>query len=110
VETMRRGIRGQVERAAAFSDDLTWKDIVDRGYVVAGSAETVVDRLRDVVTNLNVGHLMVLLQFGNLPREVTFENTERFATDVIPKLRDHFGEWEDKWWPTDTISPLANER
>jgi len=110
VETMRRGIKGQVERAAAFADDLTWKDIVDRGYVVAGSAETVVDRLRDVVTNLNVGHLMVLLQFGNLSRETTFENTERFAADVMPKLRDHFGEWEDRWWPTQTIEPLANEQ
>jgi len=109
VATMRKGIVGQVAQAArrAFADDLTWSEIVDRGYVVAGSPETVTERLGDMADRLRVGHLMVNLQFGNLSRERTMANIERFATEVAPKLRDRFDEYEDRWWPTDTLSELA---
>src|SRR5438132_1529548 len=86
VDPRRRGIIGQVQAAAEAQDpNLSWRDIVDRGYVIAGSPATVIDRLTEVVTNLNVGHLMVLLQFGSMGREVTMENSERFAADVLPK-------------------------
>jgi alkanesulfonate monooxygenase SsuD/methylene tetrahydromethanopterin reductase-like flavin-dependent oxidoreductase (luciferase family) len=88
--------------------DLSWSDIVDRGYVIAGSADTVAERLEEVVRRLNVGHLMVLLQFGSMRRETVLQNSERFAADVIPKLRDTFGEWEDRWWPATTLPELAD--
>jgi alkanesulfonate monooxygenase SsuD/methylene tetrahydromethanopterin reductase-like flavin-dependent oxidoreductase (luciferase family) len=98
--TIRRGIVSQVQAAAALrSEDLTWEDIVDRGYVVAGSPQTVVDHLNDMADTMNVGHLMVLLQFGNLGKETTMMNTDRFISEVAPKLRDRFSEWDDKWFP-----------
>jgi alkanesulfonate monooxygenase SsuD/methylene tetrahydromethanopterin reductase-like flavin-dependent oxidoreductase (luciferase family) len=104
VATMRRGIAGQVQAAAqALSDDLTWSDIVDRGYVVAGSPQTVIDHLNEMADTMNVGHLMLLLQFGNLSKETTMMNTERFISEVAPKLRDRFNEWDDKWWPTQSL-------
>ena len=40
--------------------------IVDKGYVIIGSPDEVAEQLREVATNLNVGHLMLLLQFGNM--------------------------------------------
>jgi hypothetical protein len=50
--------------------------------------------------NLNVGHLMLLLQFGNMNRQLTQHNTELFAKRVLPQLADLFeDEWEDRWWP-----------
>ncbi|MFN0089475.1 MAG: LLM class flavin-dependent oxidoreductase [Acidimicrobiales bacterium] len=107
LETIRQGIVGQVERAAAASADLTWQQIVDRGYVIAGSPQTVIDRLHEVADTMNVGHLMLLLQFGNLSRETTYENTERFATEVMPKLRDRFDQWDDNWWPTQSLAEPA---
>jgi alkanesulfonate monooxygenase SsuD/methylene tetrahydromethanopterin reductase-like flavin-dependent oxidoreductase (luciferase family) len=106
IATMRKGIEGQIARAAAMSPDLTWKDIIDRGYVVAGSASTVVDRLNEMADSMRVGHLMVLCHFGDMPKEKVFQNTERFARDVIPKLRPRFNEWEDKWWPKDATAPV----
>ena len=30
-------------------------------------------------------------------------NTERFITEVAPKLRDRFDEWDDRWFPTQTL-------
>jgi alkanesulfonate monooxygenase SsuD/methylene tetrahydromethanopterin reductase-like flavin-dependent oxidoreductase (luciferase family) len=107
IATIKKGIQGQVQAAAALSDDLTWKDIVDRGYVVAGSPQTVADHLNEMADTMKVGHLMLLLQFGDMPRELTYQNTTRFAQEIIPKLRDRFSEWDDKWWPTQTLPQLA---
>ena len=56
-------------------------------------------RFREVATNLNVGHLMLLLQFGNMSKDLCRYNTRMFAEKVMPKLKDLFSEWEDRWWP-----------
>ena len=82
-----------------FQKDLVWKDFVERGYVIAGSAKTVRDRLREAITNLRCGHLIVFLQFGSMPKELARKNTELFAHDVMPQLRDLWSEWEDEWSP-----------
>jgi alkanesulfonate monooxygenase SsuD/methylene tetrahydromethanopterin reductase-like flavin-dependent oxidoreductase (luciferase family) len=82
--------------------ELRYRDFVDKGYVIAGSPATVRDRLKEeVVKGLRVGNLMVLLQIGSMPHELTLENIERFARDVLPDLR---GVWDDEgwvnhWWP-----------
>ncbi|HUE37913.1 MAG TPA: LLM class flavin-dependent oxidoreductase, partial [Candidatus Binatia bacterium] len=78
---------------------LSWKDFVDEGYIVAGSPATVRDRLRAVVEELHVGHLMLLLQFGNLSKEQTLRNTELYAREVMPSLRGLWSEWTDHWYP-----------
>jgi hypothetical protein len=37
-------------------------------------------------------------------REKVMENTSRFASEVMPKLRDRFSDWDDRWWPTQTLA------
>ncbi len=107
--TQRAGIQGMVQRAAAASTGRSrignaprptdMKTIVDDGYVIIGSPDEVVEQLREVATDLNVGHLMLLLQFGNMGKELAKYNTKLFADQVMPKLHPLFSEWEDKWWP-----------
>jgi hypothetical protein len=75
------------------------EDIVDRGYVIIGSPDEVAEQLREVAVNLNVGHLMMLLQFGSMGKDLAKYNTKLFAEKVLPQLRGVFSEWEDKWWP-----------
>jgi hypothetical protein len=75
------------------------EDIVRDGYVIIGSPEEVIEQLTEVATELNVGHLMLLLQFGNMGKELAKYNTKLFAEKVLPKLQPLFSEWEDKWWP-----------
>ena len=82
---------------------LRWKDFVEEGYIIAGSPATVRERLTAVVRELNVGHLMLLLQFGSMGKELAKYNTKLFADAVLPKLRPLFAEWQDKWWP----APMA---
>ena len=107
VATLRRGVESQVQRAAAQDPDLSWKDILDRKYVVAGSPATVVDQLNELADTLRVGHLMLLCHFGDMPKEKVLYNTSRFIEDVAPQLRPRFDEWDDPWWPRDTLATLA---
>jgi alkanesulfonate monooxygenase SsuD/methylene tetrahydromethanopterin reductase-like flavin-dependent oxidoreductase (luciferase family) len=109
--TQRAGIEGMMTKAANLANPATkaslkatnMKDIVDGGYVIIGSPDEVVEQVRHVATSLNVGHLMLLLQYGNMSKDTTKYNTRLFAEQVMPKVKDLFGEWEDKWWP----KPLA---
>jgi alkanesulfonate monooxygenase SsuD/methylene tetrahydromethanopterin reductase-like flavin-dependent oxidoreductase (luciferase family) len=111
IESIRAGLQSQVstlgDMKAALAGGLRWKDIVERGYVIAGSAESVTEQLREVAETLRVGHLMVLLQFGDMPKHRVFENTERFAAGVMPKLRDVFADHDDRWFPTQTMPERA---
>ncbi|MBV9235140.1 MAG: LLM class flavin-dependent oxidoreductase [Xanthobacteraceae bacterium] len=117
IETMRKGIQSAVRTAArkVQGQDLAWKEIIDSGCVVAGSPQTVIDRLNDMADRMKVGHVMLLMHFGNMKHETVLYNTTRFAKEVAPKLRHRFNEYEDKWWPKDTLkeiqtpAPLAAE-
>ena len=79
-----------------------YRDFVDKGYVIAGSPATVRDRLiEEVVKGLGVGNLMVLVQIGSMPHELTLKNIDLFAREVLPALRDIWDDkgWENHWWP-----------
>jgi alkanesulfonate monooxygenase SsuD/methylene tetrahydromethanopterin reductase-like flavin-dependent oxidoreductase (luciferase family) len=89
-------------RRAANPKDLRYKDFVEKGYVIAGSPSTVRDRLKEeVISGLRVGNLMVLVQIGSMPHELTLKNIELFAREVLPPLRGIWDDegWVNHWWP-----------
>ena len=67
-----------LQKARATTD---MSDIVEQGYVIIGSPDEVAEQLNEVATNLNVGHLMLLLQFGNMGKELAAYNTKLFADE-----------------------------
>jgi alkanesulfonate monooxygenase SsuD/methylene tetrahydromethanopterin reductase-like flavin-dependent oxidoreductase (luciferase family) len=111
--TQRAGLTSMVKKAAdnaqalitadkvskAAGAGITMEEIVERGYAVVGSPDEVAEQLTQLGRDLNVGHLMLLMQFGDMGKELTARNTELFAQRVAPRLRGLFGEWEDRWWP-----------
>ena len=81
-------------------DGWTFKDYVDNEIVVAGTAAEVADKLEHYVREMNAGHLMVMMQLGSMPKELTKENIDAFSEGVMPRLRPLFeDEWENRWWP-----------
>jgi alkanesulfonate monooxygenase SsuD/methylene tetrahydromethanopterin reductase-like flavin-dependent oxidoreductase (luciferase family) len=104
-------VRSAVAEAAARSrggagQATGFEAIVEQGYVIVGSPDEVAERLRSVAVELNVGHLMLLMQFGNMGRQLTQYNTELFAKRVLPQLEGLFDEqWEDHWWPRALPAP-----
>jgi alkanesulfonate monooxygenase SsuD/methylene tetrahydromethanopterin reductase-like flavin-dependent oxidoreductase (luciferase family) len=103
--TLRARVQSQVALAAERASTRAYarpgfEDIVSKGYVIVGSPDEVAEQLREVATNLNVGQLMLLMQFGNMSKDLAFYNTELFAKRVAPQLRGLFErEWENRWWP-----------
>ncbi|MGF1597974.1 MAG: LLM class flavin-dependent oxidoreductase [Acidimicrobiales bacterium] len=122
--TVRAGVEGMVERAAreataraeaksspkgplsAGPNQLTFEQMVEKGYVVLGDPTQVTEKLNELCVNLNVGHLMALAHFGNMDKDLVKYNLQLIGQKVLPELRGLFeDEWEDKWWPT----PMAIE-
>ncbi len=105
-ETIRRRIDSQIMKLAAAGGSNFMKiateieHIEKQGYVILGSPDEVAEQLREVVTEMNVGHLMLLLQFGNMSKDLTNYNTRLFAEKVMPQIKGMFDDkWEDHWWP-----------
>jgi hypothetical protein len=43
---------------------------------------------------------MLLLQFGNMGKDLAQQNTRLFAERVLPQVTGLFDDqWEDQWWP-----------
>ena len=104
--TLRRGIVSQVNLAAqgaragpGLMPKIDWKTIVDNGYIVIGSPKRVTEQLHEFADQMNVGHLMLLMHFGDMKKETAMYNTRRFAEEVAPNIRSRFADWEDRWFP-----------
>jgi hypothetical protein len=60
---------------------------------------TVREQLREALKSMHVGQLMILQHFGNIPHELTLKNTQLFAQEVMPYMKDLWTEWKDRWYP-----------
>ena len=80
--------------------NLTWKELVDGGYIIAGSPATVRERMEDLIKTLRVGNIFCLMHIGNMPDWKTRYSSQLFAEQVMPQLRDMWPEWKDdtRWW------------
>ena len=78
-----------------------YRDLVESGAVVAGSAATVRDRLAMLAKTFRVGNLSLFVQLGSMPHELTKHNIDMCASQVLPHLRPIWSEYDDdnRWWP-----------
>jgi alkanesulfonate monooxygenase SsuD/methylene tetrahydromethanopterin reductase-like flavin-dependent oxidoreductase (luciferase family) len=99
--TIRFGLTSQVSAVAARSmaRPTEMQDLVDAGYILIGTPKQVTEQIVELAENLNVGNLMLLLQFGNMNKDLTRTNTRLFAEQVMPTLKNFYAEWEHRWWP-----------
>ena len=86
--------------------NLTWKDLVEGGFVIAGGPDTVREQTEDMIKRLRLGTVFSLLHMGDMPDEKTRYSSQLFAEKVMPQLRNFWPEMEgdDRWWPT----PMAD--
>ena len=98
---------GQAKRKSS------WKELVDGGNIIVGSPATVRDRLREAIKGLRVGHMLLLMQFGDMPPHLVNKSSELFAKEVMPHLKDLWGDYEDRWWPApmqQRVEPRPTQR
>ncbi|MBI3786157.1 MAG: LLM class flavin-dependent oxidoreductase [Deltaproteobacteria bacterium] len=102
IKTLKAGVLSQLtEDALSKFPTLTWKDLVDDRYIIAGSPATVRDQMVEMIKGLHIGHVFGLFHNGNMPDWKTRHSTKLFAEKVMPQLRDVWPEWkhDDRWWP-----------
>jgi alkanesulfonate monooxygenase SsuD/methylene tetrahydromethanopterin reductase-like flavin-dependent oxidoreductase (luciferase family) len=85
--TSRESMKGMAAAKANLSERIETRRAMEMGLLVCGSARTVTDILVGHMKQIGFGNLLVLLQFGTLPGELTRRNMERFAQGVIPQLK-----------------------
>jgi len=71
--------------------ELTMEQGLDAGMIICGGAESVRQQIEEYYKNMRFGHLLTMNQFGTLPGDLTRASMERFAKDVMPKLREVAG-------------------
>ncbi len=99
IKTIQKGVLSQYAPLAGFQN-LTWKDLVEGGHIIAGSPETVRQRMEDMIQGLHVGNVFCLLHVGDMPKEKCMYSTKLFAEKVMPKLRGLFPEHasDNRFW------------
>jgi alkanesulfonate monooxygenase SsuD/methylene tetrahydromethanopterin reductase-like flavin-dependent oxidoreductase (luciferase family) len=116
IKTIQSGALSQYAPPRPFSA-VTWEELTEGGHVIAGSPETVRQRMEDLIKSLHVGNIFCLLHVGNMPKEKCMYSTKLFAEKVMPKLRNMFPDYanDDRFWchPIDkrvTPGSLPTER
>jgi alkanesulfonate monooxygenase SsuD/methylene tetrahydromethanopterin reductase-like flavin-dependent oxidoreductase (luciferase family) len=66
---------------------LSWEELLDSGYLISGSPETVTRQLREQMQGVGAGHFMGMFHIGNLAHQEVLRSLERFSTEVAPALR-----------------------
>ena len=79
----------------------TFKELVDTQVAIVGSPATVADQIEAFVREFRVGNLLIMLQNGSMPRDLTEKNISLFAEQVLPRLRPIWDDegWVNHWWP-----------
>lgn len=68
-------------------NELTFDDLVDNGWVIVGSPETVAERLKHALEETGAGRLIIGANAGSKSRWLTMKSLTMFAEEVIPRLR-----------------------
>ncbi len=107
IKTIQTGALSQYAPPRAGYAKLTWKDLTEGGHVIAGSPETVRQRMEELIKSLHVGNIFCLMHVGNMPKEKCMYSTRLFADKVLPKLRNMFPEFasDTRFW----CKPIARQ-
>jgi alkanesulfonate monooxygenase SsuD/methylene tetrahydromethanopterin reductase-like flavin-dependent oxidoreductase (luciferase family) len=99
IKTIQKGVLSQYTPSSLF-EELPFGQLVDSGHVIAGSPETVRQRMEDLIKGLRVGNIYCLLQIGDMPKDKCMHSTRLFAEKVMPKLRNMFPEYDNdpRFW------------
>ncbi|MEZ5375387.1 MAG: LLM class flavin-dependent oxidoreductase [Acidimicrobiales bacterium] len=103
VKTIKAGKLNQLRKEnQEIFQRLTWKDLVEGGFVIAGGPDTVREQMSHMIRELRLGTVFCLLHMGDMPDWKTRYSTQLFAEKVMPQLKNFWPELETdtRWWPS----------
>jgi alkanesulfonate monooxygenase SsuD/methylene tetrahydromethanopterin reductase-like flavin-dependent oxidoreductase (luciferase family) len=108
VKTIKANATSAMTRGAhAQVSSMSWAEILKNRFVIAGSPDSVVEQMSELITELRVGNIFCLLHVGDMPMDKCMRSSRLFAEEVMPRLRDLWPEPEDsRFW----IKPLETRQ
>ncbi len=64
-----------------------WDELDASQSIIVGSAETVTQRIQNLIEKAKVGNLLIQFQLGNMPDLLARKSMKLFAEKVAPALR-----------------------
>jgi alkanesulfonate monooxygenase SsuD/methylene tetrahydromethanopterin reductase-like flavin-dependent oxidoreductase (luciferase family) len=77
----REGNRSRID----FST-LSWDQLVQSGYMIAGSPDTVARQIQDQMKQIGADHFMGMFHIGNLAHEKVISSLDLFKKEIMPRL------------------------
>jgi alkanesulfonate monooxygenase SsuD/methylene tetrahydromethanopterin reductase-like flavin-dependent oxidoreductase (luciferase family) len=74
-------------RAMPIGDDARYDKLIEDGYLVAGSPDTVTRLIRKQEKELGVGRFLTYIPFGTMEPAQAMRSVELFGKEVLPNLR-----------------------
>ncbi|MFM7119161.1 MAG: flavin-dependent oxidoreductase, partial [Gammaproteobacteria bacterium] len=113
IKTLQANVTTQMTRQAVGDvSSMSWKQLVDDGYVIAGSPDTVTEKMHELITSLRVGNIFCLIHVGDMPQDKCNRSSELFAREVMPRLRNVWPDHaqDDRFWihPIDQAARAAS--
>lgn len=100
--TIRAGLAtafGGRQSSSSYAQKLSWRELIEEGFIIGGGVDSVVEQMEHLAQGLKVGHVVCLIQFGDMPADKARYSTELFARKVMPQIQHHWSDYEDHWSP-----------
>jgi alkanesulfonate monooxygenase SsuD/methylene tetrahydromethanopterin reductase-like flavin-dependent oxidoreductase (luciferase family) len=79
-----RSILGAAGKGYADS----YETLQEKGIVMVGSPDTMIERIRTLYERCGIGHLLMMNQAGAMPSHQVRKSLDLFAREVYPAIRD----------------------
>ncbi len=90
--SMLRTLQGQAKAGAKPFWDMTYEELVEHGFVIVGSPDTVIEKYAEMVEQYRIGMVMSAGgHIGSMPHWLVLKNMQLFAEEVIPHFREPDG-------------------
>jgi alkanesulfonate monooxygenase SsuD/methylene tetrahydromethanopterin reductase-like flavin-dependent oxidoreductase (luciferase family) len=78
-----------MQAKAGMLVDRKLEDLLDSGMFIVGSPKTVREKLVEAQRQIGFGNLLMTIQFGTLPHDLTMNNIKLLAEEVVPYIKQH---------------------
>ena len=80
-------MKGVMQAKAGLAKDRTLEELLDSGAFIVGSPKTVREKLIDAQRQIGFGNLLMTIQFGTLPHDLTMNNIRLLGSQVVPQIK-----------------------
>ena len=103
-DSILRTLQGQQAAGQKAFTERSYDDLVEGGYIIVGSPDTIIEKYAEMADEYKVGMVMSAGgHFGSMPHWMVMKNMQIMAEEVMPHFRDPDG--KPVWAKTERVAP-----